>query len=43
MSTKAPKGRDLLALLIQLYADQENLVVEYELENPDDRLVEIST
>lgn len=26
------KGKDLFALLIELYADQEGVVIEYELE-----------
>lgn len=29
---KKPNGKDLFALLIELYADQEGVVIEYELE-----------
>lgn len=28
----APNGKDLFALLIKLYADQEGIEIEYELE-----------
>lgn len=29
---KIPTGEDILALLIQLYAEQENVEITYELE-----------
>lgn len=30
--TKAPSGRDILRILVELYADQENVTIEYEVE-----------
>ena len=32
MSEEAPSGRDLLATLIELLADQENVKITYEIE-----------
>jgi hypothetical protein len=31
-----PSGRDLMALLINLLADQENVTITYELESKED-------
>lgn len=33
---KTPSGRDLLATLITLLADQENVTITYELESKED-------
>lgn len=32
---KTPSGRDLMAILIELLADQENVTIKYELESKE--------
>ena len=32
MDMKTPSGRDLLALLLELYAEQEGVKITYEIE-----------
>ena len=33
MPEKVPKGKDLLAMLVKLLADQEGVTITYELSN----------
>ena len=35
-ATKRPSGRDLMAILINLLADQEGVHIKYELEEKED-------